>query len=138
MLAKAVSVRAPPLRAHSWHWRWRGRLLRPHRQDGLRDSTHRCLLGRGDDGSSISLSPALPPLTPEHESKAPVFPREQEARASDGPPATPLIGATPQSSLLSPDLLSQQDRDLTVLPRRSRFTSPVNSRKGRRGGGGKR
>src|SRR5208282_2317275 len=73
------------------------------------------LLGRGEDGSSISLSPALPPLTPEHESKAPVFPREQEARASDGPPATPLIGATPQSSLLSPDLLSQQDRDLTGL-----------------------
>ncbi len=73
------------------------------------------LLGRGDDGSSISLSPALPPLTPELKSKAPVFPREQEARASDGPPATPLIGATPQSSLLSPDLLSQQDRDLTGL-----------------------
>ncbi len=73
------------------------------------------LLGRGEDGSSISLSPALPPLPPEHESKAPVFPREQEVRASDGPPATPLIGATPHSSLLSPDLLSQQDRDLTGL-----------------------
>jgi soluble lytic murein transglycosylase len=63
--------------------------------------------------SSLSPSPPLPPLAPQHESKVPEFSREQPAHASDVPSAKPLSGTAPQSGLLSPDLLSPQDRDLT-------------------------
>jgi soluble lytic murein transglycosylase len=66
-----------------------------------------------EDTVSPDQSPALPPLPAEHEFKAPGFSREQESRASDVSPSKPVSGAAPQSGLFSPDLLSQQDRDLT-------------------------
>jgi soluble lytic murein transglycosylase len=66
-----------------------------------------------EDAVSPDRSPALPPLPAEHESKVPGFSRDQESHANDVSFDKPVSGAAPQSSLLSPDLLSQQDRDLT-------------------------
>src|ERR1700730_12739957 len=62
---------------------------------------------------ATSLTPVLPPYSPEQVSKTPEFSRQQETRASDAPSAKPLPAAAPQSALLSPDLVTQQDRDLT-------------------------
>jgi soluble lytic murein transglycosylase len=66
-----------------------------------------------EDAAFISLSPALPPAGQEH-SKAPEF-SKQETRAGAIPPAKPFSGTAPQSGRFSPDLLSQQDHDLTGL-----------------------
>jgi soluble lytic murein transglycosylase len=62
---------------------------------------------------AASLTPVLPPYSPEQVSKPPEFSRQQETRASDVPSAKPLPAAAPQSGLLSLDFFTQQDRDLT-------------------------
>ncbi|HUZ90428.1 MAG TPA: lytic transglycosylase domain-containing protein, partial [Methylocella sp.] len=66
-----------------------------------------------EDVLSPSLSPALPRLAPEHESKAPGFSRERESHASGVSPGKRVSRATLPSGLLSPDLLSRHERDLT-------------------------
>ncbi|MGH6819469.1 MAG: transglycosylase SLT domain-containing protein, partial [Methylocella sp.] len=68
--------------------------------------------GHHEKPSSISLPPA-----PESDSKGQEFFPEEETHATGGPGdlAKPVAKAAPQSGLLSPDLLSQQARDLTGL-----------------------
>ena len=72
--------------------------------------------GHREKPSSISL-----PLAPESDSKGQEFFREEETHATGGPGdlakpfAKPFAKVVPQSGLLSPDLLSQQARDLTGL-----------------------
>ncbi|HUI21454.1 MAG TPA: lytic transglycosylase domain-containing protein [Methylocella sp.] len=63
---------------------------------------------------SLSLSPPLP-LVPEPQSKAPEPSRELETHAGGLLPAKPPAAGAPQTGWLSPDLLSQQGRDLTGL-----------------------
>jgi len=68
-----------------------------------------------EDISPATLPPAMPPLTPEHEFKAPELAANPAANASHVPATKPLSNMAPQSGLFSPDLLSQKDRDLTGL-----------------------
>jgi len=62
--------------------------------------------GHREKPSSIS-----PPFPPERDSKGPVSPND-EARSSEGDLAKPVAKAAPQASVLSPDVTSQQERDL--------------------------
>ncbi|MDQ6869865.1 MAG: lytic transglycosylase domain-containing protein [Pseudomonadota bacterium] len=63
------------------------------------------VLGHREAPSSISL-----PLAPEHDSKGPASPND-ETRSSEGD----LAKAAPQAGLFSPDVTSQQERDLSGL-----------------------
>jgi soluble lytic murein transglycosylase len=75
---------------------------------------HALFLGAPREDAA-SLAPTLPPFAPEHESTPPEFSRGQETRAGDIPAAKRFSGSVPQSGLLSPDLATKQDRDLTGL-----------------------
>ncbi|MGH6821007.1 MAG: hypothetical protein ACREDU_09130, partial [Methylocella sp.] len=61
--------------------------------------------------------PSSLPLGPERDSKGQEFFPEAETRATVVPPdlAKPVAEAAPQAGVLSPDLISQQARDLTGL-----------------------
>src|ERR1700730_15254953 len=65
--------------------------------------------GHREKPSSISL-----PLAPAHESNERASPND-ETRSSEGDLAKPVAKAAPQAGLFSPDVTSQQERDLTGL-----------------------
>lgn len=60
-----------------------------------------------------ALSPPLPQLIPGPAERTQGVAPEPAARASDLAPSKTLPDTAPQNSLLSPDMLSQQDRDMT-------------------------
>ncbi len=62
---------------------------------------------------SLSLSPSMPSPVPGRQSGALELPRKPAAHPDGFLSSEPLSGTAPQSWLLSPDLASQQDRDLT-------------------------
>lgn len=68
---------------------------------------------REDRAASLTLTPALPPLAPQEDSKTPDFSREQGMSPSDGSTTKPLAGKAPHEGLLSPDVDALQERDLT-------------------------
>ena len=58
--------------------------------------------------------PSSLPLGPERVSKGPASPND-ETRSSEGDLAKPVTKPAPQAGVLSPDVASQQERDLTGL-----------------------